>query len=135
MKYVGPAIAALLFVLIMSLVPDSKRRTLNAILVAGAAGVYISGGFGCWELLFTALMTPIAYFALKSYRFIGIGWLMHAAWDLPHHLLHRPIWPFMSDSSLGCAIFDSVIAIWFLANAPSLLTRASLSTPRFIDHD
>ena len=129
MNFIGPAIGAILFVLLMSLVPEPQRHRLNAILVAGSAGVYISGGFGSWELLYAALATAVAYRGLGSYRFIGIGWLMHACWDVPHHLLHKPIWPFMPTSSLGCAIFDSLIAIWFLANAPALI-RFGCTSPK-----
>jgi len=29
----------------------------------------------------------------------------------------NPIWPFMPTSSWGCMIFDSLIALWFLAGA------------------
>ena len=53
MDYIGPAIGATLFVIIMSTVPEPTRRTLNAVLVAGASGVYLSGGFGAWELAFS----------------------------------------------------------------------------------
>jgi Family of unknown function (DUF6010) len=127
MNFAGPAIGAIIFVLAMSFVPERSRRTLNAILVAGAAGVYISGGFGAWELLYAVLGTAIAYRGMSSYRFIAIGWLMHAAWDLPHHFWHKPIWPFAPTSSFGCAIFDSLIAIWFLADAPTLIRRKSAS--------
>lgn len=123
MDFVGPAIGAVIFILGMSLVPEPKRHALNAILAAGTAGLYISGGFGAWELLYAAAVIPIAYYGLRSYRFIAIAWLMHAGWDLPHHLWNRPIWPYMATSSLGCAIFDSVIAIWFLAGAPTLIQR------------
>jgi len=117
--YYGPAIAALLFVLIMSRVPEPARRTFNAIFVAGTCGVYLSGGFGVWELAYPAVALPVVYAGLRSYRFIGIAWLMHAAWDLAHHLWGQPIWPFMPTSSLGCLIFDALIAIWFLAGAPA----------------
>jgi hypothetical protein len=123
--YFGPAISALLFVLIMSLVREPARRKFNAIFVAGASGVYLNGGFGAWELLYPALATPIVYRGLQSYRFIGVAWLMHAAWDLPHHLWGNPIWPFLPTSSFGCLIFDTLIAIWFLAGAPSLIRRRS----------
>lgn len=123
MDYVGPAIGAVLFVLGMSFVKEPVRRTLNAVLVAGSCGVYLSGGFGVWELLYPALATPVVYVGLRSYRFIGFAWLMHAAWDLPHHLWGNPIWPFMPTSSFGCMIFDTLIAIWFLAGAPSLFSR------------
>jgi hypothetical protein len=121
MQYVGPAIAAVLFVLVMSRVPEPARRSFNTILVAGACGVYLNGGFGAWELLYALGAIPIAYLGLRSHRFIGLAWLMHAAWDLPHHLWGNPIWPFMPTSSLGCMIFDAVIAIWFLAGAPVIV--------------
>jgi hypothetical protein len=38
MNYAGPAIAAVLFVLIMSLVREPARNTLNAVLVAAPVG-------------------------------------------------------------------------------------------------
>ena len=103
----GPAIGALCFVLIMSRVPEPMRRSLNAVLVAGTCGAYLNGGFGIWELIYPVLATPVVYFALRSYPFIGVACLMHAAWDLPHHLWGNPIWPFMPTSSWGCLIFDS----------------------------
>ena len=127
MDYIGPAIGAGVFVLIMSLVREPERRTFNAVLVAGASGVYMSGGFGVWELVYPVIVMPIAYLGLRSYRFIGLAWLMHAAWDLPHHLWGRPIWPFLPTSSFGCVIFDTLIAIWFLAGAPSLMARPRVS--------
>jgi Family of unknown function (DUF6010) len=128
--YVGPAIGGVLFVLVMSRVNENVRRPLNAILAAGACGVYLNGGFGGWELLYPVLSTPIVYLGLRSYRFIGLAWLMHAAWDLPHHLWGNPIWPFMPTSSFGCVIFDTLIAIWFLAGAPSLNTVRTSRLPR-----
>jgi len=75
-------IGAFLFVLGMSLVKEPIRKTLNAVLVAGACGMYLSGGFGLWQLLYPVLATPVVYRGLRSYRFIGLAWLMHAAWDL-----------------------------------------------------
>ena len=118
--FVGPAIGAIVFVLIMSLVKEPARRNFNAILVAGASGVYLSGGLGAWELLYPAAITWFLYRGLHSYRFIGIAWLMHAGWDVVHHFHGNAIWPFMPTSSFGCAIFDSLIAIWFIAGAPSV---------------
>jgi hypothetical protein len=124
MDVVGPAIGAALFVMVMSLVREPTRRTLNAVLVAGASGVYLSGGFGIWELAYPILVMPVIYRALESHRYIALAWVMHAAWDLPHHLWGNPIWPFMPTSSLGCVVFDSLIALWFLAGAPALAPRA-----------
>jgi len=128
MDYFGPAIGALVFVLGMSLLKEPMRKNLNAVLVAGSCGVYISGGgFGLWELLYPLVAIPVVYRGLQSYRFIGVAWLMHAAWDLPHHLWGNPIWPFLSTSSFGCLIFDSLIAIWFWKGAPSILPLRSSS--------
>jgi Family of unknown function (DUF6010) len=121
MDYVGPALGALIFVVVMSLVREPARRTFNAILVAGAGGVYLSGGFGLWELTYPVIVTPVAYLGLRSYKFIGIAWLLHSAWDIAHHFWGNPIWPFMPTSSFGCMIFDALIAVWFLAGAPSLI--------------
>lgn len=119
MDYVGPAIGAVAFVLIMSRVREPTRRTLNAVVVAGACGVYLNGGFGLWELAFPLIAMPVAYRGLASHRYIGVAWLMHAAWDLPHHFSGNPIWPFMPTSSFGCFEFDVLIAMWFLAGAPT----------------
>jgi hypothetical protein len=80
MDSIGPAIGAVVFVAIMSLVPEPARRSFNAIFAAGAIGVYIGGSFGTWELLYPVLATPIVYLGLRSYKYIGIAWLMHAAW-------------------------------------------------------
>ena len=125
MDYIGPIVSAAVFVLLMSLVREPVRRSFNAVLVAGTAGVYLSGGFGAWELLYPVIVTPIIYLGLSSYRFIGIAWLMHAAWDLPHHFWGHPIWPFMPTSSFGCVIFDTLVGIWFLSGAPSLVALRS----------
>jgi hypothetical protein len=125
MDYVGPVIGAVVFVVVMSLVKEPGRHTLNAILVAGASGVYLSGGFGSWELLYPAIVTPVVYLGLRSYRFIDVVWLMHSCSDIVHHLWGNPIWPFMPTSSFGCMMFDAVIAFWFLAGAPSIVGLGS----------
>ena len=120
--YVGPAIGAMVFVAVMSLLKEPARRNYNAILAAGASAAYLSGGFGVWELPYVAIAGGVvAYLGLRSYRFIGLAWLMHAGWDLVHHLYGNPIWPFMPTSSFGCLILDALIAVWFLAGAPSVV--------------
>jgi hypothetical protein len=68
MDYVRPVLGALLFVAVMSLVGEPTRRTLNAIILAGASGVYLSGGFGLWELIYPIIGTAIGFHALRSYR-------------------------------------------------------------------
>src|SRR5207244_11747211 len=93
---------------------------------------YLSGGgFGPWERLDAPAGLTAAYLGLRSYPMIGLAWLMHAGWDVLHHFYGNAIWPFMPTSSLGCMIFDAVIALWFLAGAPALSSRgATAATSR-----
>jgi Family of unknown function (DUF6010) len=122
MTVVAPLLIGVLYALVNSLIrsPDTRRR-VNAIMVAGAGAAYLSGGgFGPWELPFTAVVAYCAYRGLESWTFIGIAWLLHTGWDVLHHLKGNPILPFAEHSSLGCAICDPVIAIWCFAGGPSV---------------
>ena len=129
MDYVGPALGALVFVAVMSLVAEPNRRTLNAIILAGASGVYLSGGFGLWELTYPVIGAAIALRGLRSYRLIGIGWLIHACWDIAHHVWGNPIWPFMPTSAFGCMIFDSMIAGWLWNNCSDVGAPSTVLAP------
>ena len=121
-QWVIPVIIAMLFILLCSLIKEPARKKFMAIFLAGAGGAYLSGGgFGVWEMVFCGAMAICAYNGLRSYRFIGIGWLLHTGWDILHHLYGNPLLPFDPTSSLGCAICDPVIAAWCFAGAPSLL--------------
>lgn len=111
-------IVALIYIAANSFFHEPQRRNFNAIMIAGAGAAYLNGGFGRWEFGFTAVVTYFAYQGLRSYRFIGIGWLLHTAWDVLHHLYGNPIVPFAPTSSLGCAICDPIIAAWCFVGAP-----------------
>ena len=128
-ELVGPALAALLFIAAMSAWPDPGRRQFNAILVAGAGAAYLGSGLGPWELAYVPLATFVAYRGLANCTWIGVAWFMHTAWDVVHHHVGTPIWPFMASSSAGCAIFDAVIGCWFIAGMPAL-TWARVSRVR-----
>ena len=118
---IPPVIIAALYIVASSLLKEPSRRHFNAIMIAGAGAAYLSGGgLGPWEFVFTAVVTFCAYKGLESYKFIGIGWLLHTAWDIVHHMYGHPIVPFAPLSSAGCAITDALIAIWFFADAPSV---------------
>ena len=113
LRYIMPVVVALIWAGVFSFVPEPHRRRLNAILVGGAGAAYISGGsFGLGELAFTALMSAVAYLGLRSWTFIGIGWLLHTMWDILHHRRGAPLIPSLHDSSFGCAICDPVLALW-----------------------
>lgn len=120
LRYVMPVVIGLAWALIFSLVPEPHRRRLNAVLIGGAGAAYISGGsFGLGELAFTAVLTAVAYLGLRSWNWIGAGWLLHTVWDVLHHRRGAPIIPSLHDSSFGCAICDPVIALWCFAGGRS----------------
>jgi hypothetical protein len=113
LRYVMPVVIGLSWALVFSVVPEPHRRQINAVLVGGAGAAYLSGGgFGLGELAFTAVLSVVAYLGLRSWTFIGVGWLLHTAWDILHHRRGAPLLPSLSDSSFGCAICDPVIALW-----------------------
>jgi len=122
-----PIIIAGIYVLASSLIREPSRRSFNAIVLGGAGAAYLSGGFGVWEFAFAAVITFCAFRGLQSYRFIAIGWLLHAGWDVMHHFYGNPIVPFAPTSSAGCAITDVIIAIWFFAEAPSVFDLLGVS--------
>ncbi|RKT88631.1 hypothetical protein SAMN05421805_1011670 [Saccharopolyspora antimicrobica] len=122
MSIITPMLIGVLYALLNSFIRDPHRRRFNALMVAGAGAAYISGGgFGIWELAFCVVVAYCAYRGLESWTFIGIGWLLHTAWDVAHHLYGNPIIPFLEYASFGCALCDPVIAVWCFAGGPSLV--------------
>jgi len=121
-EMLSPLIVAVVFIAACSLLKEPSRRNLSAIMIAGAGAAYLNGGLMGWEFAFCALITVLAYWGLKDYRFIGAGWALHTAWDVVHHLYGNPIVPFVPASSAGCAICDSVLAVWYFRGAPSIFT-------------
>jgi len=135
-QWIMPVVIALVFILVASLIKEPARQKIMALMIAGAGAAYLSGGgFGLWEMAFCVVVSVFAYYGLRSYQFIGIGWMLHTVWDILHHLYGNPLLPFDLTSSLGCAICDPVIAVWCFAGAPSLwavLRRKGVrQTPRY----
>ena len=117
---VGPVVVGLVYIALASLLPEPTRQQVNAVVLAGAGAAYISGGsLGLGELAFTTVVTVCAFRGLTDYRWLGVGWLLHTAWDVVHHVRGAPIIPELAHSSYGCAICDPVIAIWLFLGAPS----------------
>jgi Family of unknown function (DUF6010) len=121
-ELISPLVVALIFIALCSLFKEPNRRNFSALLIAGAGAAYLNGGLLGWEFAFCNVMTAVAYFGLKDYRSIGIGWLLHTAWDTVHHLYGTPIVPFVPLSSFGCMIYDPVLALWYFRGAPSIFT-------------
>ncbi|MCB9763945.1 MAG: hypothetical protein H6739_29515 [Alphaproteobacteria bacterium] len=115
----GAVVVALVFIALVSRLREPTRREFNAIFVAGAGAAYLSGGLGLWEFAYTTVATVVAWRGLRSYRFVGLAWAMHTAWDVVHHLYGDPIVFLDRSSSAGCAVCDAVLALWFFAGAPS----------------
>ena len=115
-----PLLVALVFIAGLSLLKEPARRQVSALLIAGAGATYLAGGFGPWELIMPVIMTPLAYFGLREYRWVGAGWVLHVAWDTAHHFYGNPILPFDVTSSAGCAICDVGLAGWYFLGAPSV---------------
>jgi hypothetical protein len=132
LQYVVPVLVAAVFIALTSLIKEPARQRFMAVMIAGAGAAYLSAfAAGPWEFVFTTAVTYCAFRGLTSYSFIGIGWLLHTAWDIVHHLLGSPMLPFSATSSLGCAICDPVIALWCFVGAPSfgsVLSRRAKST-------
>jgi hypothetical protein len=120
MHTIAAGVIAIIYILLSSLVKEPERQKLSAIILAGAGAAYLNGGLGGWEFSFCAVMTFMAYKGLTHYFFIGGGWLFHTVWDIVHHMYAHPIVPFSPSSSAGCAVCDTILAIWFFWKAPSV---------------
>lgn len=116
----GAILVAAVYIILTSLVKEPDRQKLSAIIVAGAGAVYWSGGLGVFEFVFGSIMLFIAFKGLTNYYFIGIAWLLHTGWDIAHHLYAAPIVYLSPSSSAGCAVCDTILAIWFFFKAPSV---------------
>ena len=121
--YVIPVVVAIVYVLINSKLSETMRMRVGAISAAGFPALYLNGGFGAWEFVYALVALVPAYYAQQSFKAIGVAWLMHGAWDLPHHLFGNTIWLSDPSSSLGCAIMDPLVAVWYFAGAPSIFER------------
>jgi hypothetical protein len=86
---IGPAFGALVFIALMSVVPEPARQRFNAIFVAGAGAAYSTADSE--GVVYIGIATLIAYQGLSRYRYIGLAWFFHAGWDVIHHLNASPI--------------------------------------------
>lgn len=123
LQLIAPVIFACVFIAACSLLREPHRRNFSALMISGAGAAYLGGGLGLWEVAFCIVLTFFAYRGLSDYRFIAVAWLFHTGWDVIHDLYANPILPFAPTSSLGCAICDVVLAIWYFTGAPDVLVR------------
>ena len=120
MHFFIAVVFAPIFIAIMSLIKEPWRQKINAGLIAVAGGAYVNAGLAPFDQLFNVLLVVVAYEGLQNYKFIALGWILHACWDIVHHFYANPIDVTMPYSSGVCGFFDTFIAIWFFFNAPSV---------------
>ena len=120
---------ALVAIALASLVREPKRQRLMAVVLGGAGGAYLNAGFGLWEFPFAIAVLVCAYLGLQSYTFLGIGWLLHTAWDFLHHWSGLPMLSLFPTSSFECGVCDVVLAGWFFMGAPSVFGLFRRSVP------
>ena len=118
-----PLLPAVVVIGVLSRIPEAMRMRIGAVTAAGFTGLYLNGGFGIWEFVYMATASVPAYLGQRSFAWIGAAWLMHAGWDLLHHFYGNTLWHWDAMSSLGCAVMDPVVALWFFAGAPSVFER------------
>ncbi len=125
-----------------SLLSPSSRHRLVTIVTAVAGGVYLNGGLGAWEFVLPLAMGYCANKAIVTaekstpsdgvrtgsnlnnpFAPLALGWVLHTAWDVVHHLQGRPLVSWIPTSSGECAITDLVWAAWLFAGAPSIFGR------------
>jgi hypothetical protein len=114
----GGALIGLLGVpIIMAPVYLNDRKTgklISGVILGLAAGAYINNSLAVYEMPLAMLMLFWAYKATSSWTFVGIGWITHAVVDIIHHSLGTPMFSYYDMSSLGCAVLDIILGIWFL---------------------
>ena len=113
-ELLSPLLPALVFVLVMSGLPEPMRRELNAVIAGGlreplrkrglrALGVRLHGDRHRPRLPGPALL-PLDRRSPGSCTPAGTS---------PHHLYGNPLWHFSPSSSYGCAVMDAAVAVWF----------------------
>ena len=129
---VAAVIIALIYIALSSVLKEPTRQQVSAVIIAGAGAAYFRGGFGGAEMAFCTVMTFVAFKGLSNYTYIGLGWLLHTGWDILHHLYGNSIVPFDPSSSAGCAVCDTILALWFFWGAPNVfnLLRRTTATSR-----
>ena len=102
------------FVGLMSLLRnDGLRLRVNAAVAVGASGTYIATGtFGPLELVLSTIVLVVAFQGFRSWRWVGVAWLLHTALDIAHAVRGVDLLPWAPNSAVGCAICDPVIALW-----------------------
>ena len=110
---------AILFATLVGALKEPVRQNAMAIMVGMAGGLFATPPHAELGFVVGSLIAVCAYFGLRSYKFIAIGWMLHAAWDTFRYSQGAGLVGQPPHASLGCAVFDPMIAVWFFLGAPS----------------
>jgi Family of unknown function (DUF6010) len=117
---IATVFGALLFIGALSLVREPSRRYLSVVALASGSSLYYAGGLGGWDKLFWLTVMGFAFAGCRWYPAIGIGWIVHTAWDIFNFRAGHALETGVLRINLHCAIFDPIIALWFAFGAPSV---------------
>jgi Family of unknown function (DUF6010) len=113
-------LGACAYVALFSLVREPSRRFISVALLASSASLYYDGKLGIWDKLFWLGIVGCAFVACRWYPGLAIGWLLHTTWDLLSFHAGQALSDNTLRINLHCAIFDPIIATWFVFGAPSV---------------
>ncbi|MCC3406986.1 MAG: hypothetical protein JGK17_15605 [Microcoleus sp. PH2017_10_PVI_O_A] len=113
-------IIAAIWICGFSVISEPRRRQVNCILVGLAASTYGNHSFGLTEAAGTIILLTLGILGLGNYRWLGVAWLVHSGLDIAHHIANDPMFQYFPASSVGCAVTDPILALWFFAGAPDI---------------
>ena len=122
------ALGGVLTIVLVGLVREPYRQASMAILACFAHGLYMNGALWPWEMWLILPGAALAFWGLRWYPAIGLSWLVHTVLDYLHHEAGAPVISTVHDSSLGCFIYDPIIAVWFFLGAPGILDKRRLKS-------
>ena len=116
-------LGGIMTILLVGLLREPYRQSSMAMLACFAHAMYMNGALWPWELALILPGAALAWWGLRWYPAIGLSWIVHMVLDYLHHEAGAPLIPAQPASSLGCLVYDLVIAVWFFLGAPGILDR------------
>ncbi|MEO1189921.1 MAG: DUF6010 family protein [Pseudomonadota bacterium] len=123
MLVVQNILGGVMTIVLVGLLHQPYRQSSMVMLVCFAHGIYMNGAIWPWEIALILPGVALAWWGLRWYPAIGLSWMVHTVLDYLHHQAGAPVIATQPHSSLGCFIYDPILAVWFFFGAPGLLDR------------
>lgn len=114
------AFGALLFIFAVGFIPEPWRQRAMALMLAFAGGVFLHDPTNSYGVLLAVAIAAFALSGFWRYWMLGLGWLLHTAWDINLHVHGHGLAGGDPMGAFGCAVFDPIIGIWLVFGAPSV---------------